>query len=85
MASKYSKRWIGCAALPALPYDPGEQGDPMHAEAPAEGRKLLLRFSHQLHVLLADYTCQWTKDIALLLACKAKRYILGENALKTIY
>ncbi len=22
--------------LPVLPYDPGEQGDPMHSEAPAE-------------------------------------------------
>jgi hypothetical protein len=22
--------------IPALPYDPGEQGDPLHAEAPAE-------------------------------------------------
>jgi hypothetical protein len=23
--------------MPAGPYDPGEQGDPLHAEAPAEG------------------------------------------------
>jgi hypothetical protein len=26
----------GTRVVPALPYDPGEQGDPLHAEAPAE-------------------------------------------------
>ncbi len=28
--------WIARAAIPVLPYDPGEQGDPLHAEAPVE-------------------------------------------------
>ena len=26
-------------ALPALPYDPGEQGDPLHAVAPASSKE----------------------------------------------
>ena len=28
--------WIARAAIPVLPYDPGEQGDPLHADAPVE-------------------------------------------------
>jgi hypothetical protein len=28
---------VSTGILPAFPYDPGEQGDPMHAEAPGNG------------------------------------------------
>ena len=32
----YGMERVECkCALPALPYDPGEQGDPLHAVAPA--------------------------------------------------
>jgi hypothetical protein len=35
-STRFGKSNIYVQDLPALPYDPGEQGDPMHSEAPAE-------------------------------------------------
>ena len=55
--------WLRTLLLPAAPYDPGEHGDPLHTEAPAEGgfvraKKDSIKISHEQRLHLRHRTLE---------------------------